>query len=302
MSEPLFQHIYLKEAQSYNILKVDRPYFIVPWHLHPEIEIMLITKGNGSRFVGDSIENYEIGDLVIVGSNLPHCWKSGPQHYEPEINYRAGARVILFRTECFGEHFFKISELKEIHELFLRAERGICFSGKTKTVVAEKIARAYSLSGVKRFMSFIDILNDLATSTEYKLLSSPSYKSNLFDGDMQRLNKVFDYLMLNYNKPIRLEDIAAEAYMSPTAFCRYFKSHTNKTVFNFLNELRIGYAKKMLIENNINISDIHYLCGFHNASNFYEQFKKIAGSSPLQFRKQHGNKAMPLNLLPAIER
>jgi len=98
--------------------------------------------------------------------------------------------------------------------------------------------------------------------------------------------------MLNFNKHLQLGDIASQAYMSPTAFCRYFKLHTNKTVVSFLNELRIGYAKKLLIENEHSVSDIHYLCGFHNASNFYEQFKRAAGCSPLQFRKRHENKAL----------
>lgn len=287
MSEPIFQHIYLQEEQTYNVLKVDRPYFVVPWHLHPEIEIMAITAGEGTRFVGDSVENFTAGDLVIVGSNLPHCWKSSPRHYETESVLRAKAQVILFRQENFGERFFNISELRQIQEMCTRAQRGICFTGQTGIDASEKIADAYRKSGVKRFLTFIDLLNDLSESTEYRLLSSVSYKSELFAADMQRLNKVFDYLMLNFDQPLKLEEIAAQAYMSTTAFCRYFKSHTNKTVFNFLNELRVGHARKLLIEGNSNISDIHYSCGFPNASNFYEQFKKIAGCTPLRFRKQH---------------
>src|SRR5690606_25847739 len=266
MSEPLFQHIYLKDEQSYNILHVDRPHFVVPWHLHPEIEIMSIVGGEGNRFVGDSVENFEPGDLVMVGSNLPHVWKSGSRHYESNAAYRATAYVVLFKTESFGNGFFDISELKKIKELFARAERGVCFSGRTSQSVAKKIVDAYSHTGVKRFTLFIDILNDLAESPEYRLLSSIGYKSTLFDNDMQRLNKVFDYLTLNFNRPLRLDEIATKAYMSPTAFCRYFKSHTNKTVIGFLNELRIGHAKKLLIENKSNISDIHFSCGFHNAS------------------------------------
>lgn len=288
MGEPLFQHIYLQNEETYNILKVDRPCFVVPWHQHPEIEIMSIVEGEGSRFVGDSVENFERGDLVIVGSNLPHCWKSGSRHFDEESALRARAHVVLFRPENFGEHFFNISELKAIQEMFARAQRGISFTGKTNASASEKIAAAFREKGVKRFILFIDLLNDLAESSEYRMLSGVAYKPYLFATDMQRLNKVFDYLMLNFNRSLKLEEIASEACMSPTAFCRYFKSHTNKTVFNFLNELRVGYAKKLLIENNNNVSDIHYLCGFHNASNFYEQFKKITGYSPLQFRKQYG--------------
>jgi len=287
MSEPLFQHIYLKDQETYNVLKVDRPFFVVPWHLHPEIEIMSILEGEGSRFVGDSVENYEAGDLVMVGSNLPHCWKSGSGHYLEQPDCRARAHVVLFQPENFGEGFFNISEFRNIQEMFVRAQRGICFTGNTSKMASEKLVGAYRKKGIKRFIAFIDLLNDLAESTDYRLLSSVGFKSVSYATDMQRLNKVFDYLLLNFHKSLRLEEIASQAYMSSTAFCRYFKSHTNKTVFNFLKELRIGHAKKLLIEDNKNISDIHYYCGFPNASNFYEQFKKITGCSPLQFRKQH---------------
>lgn len=290
MSEPIFQHIYLNDDESYNILKVDRPFFVVPWHVHPEIEIMSIVDGEGSRFVGDHIENFTAGDLVVVGSNLPHCWKNGPCHYEQDSASRAKARVILFREESFGHGFFSIKELKNIREMFRRAQQGICFKGRTAANAAEKILNAYEQGGAKRFISFVDILNDLAESKEYKLLTSEGYRPPLFTSDMQRLNKVVDHLMENFQKPIKLDDVASLAYMSPTAFCRYFKNHTNKTVFRFLNELRVGFAKKLLLEDKDNISDIHYICGFHNASNFYEQFKKIAGCSPLQFRKQYKNR------------
>ncbi|HEY0668024.1 MAG TPA: AraC family transcriptional regulator [Sphingobacteriaceae bacterium] len=287
MSEPIFQHIYLNNDESYNILKVDRPFFVVPWHVHPEIEIMSIVKGEGSRFVGDNIENFAEGDMVVVGSDLPHCWKNGAVHYEPDTLSRAEARVILFKEESFGKEFFNISELKKIKEMFSRAQRGISFNGRTAATVSGKILNAYEQNGAKRFISFVEILNDLAESKEYKLLTSEGYRPPLFTSDMQRLNKVVDHLMENFQKPIKLDDVASLAYMSPTAFCRYFKNHTNKTVFRFLNELRVGFAKKLLLEDKDNISDIHYLCGFRNASNFYEQFKKIAGCSPMQFRKGH---------------
>jgi len=289
--EPLFQHIYLKEEESYNILKVNRPYFVVPWHQHPEVEIMSIVHGEGNRFVGDSVENYERGDLAIVGSNVPHCWKSGSRHYQEDPLFRAKARVILFKQESFGDEFFNISEMKSIKNLLLRAERGVLFDGKTRARATEGIAQAYAQSGLKRFLTFLEVLYMLAESKEYRLLASVNYKSNVFDRDMQRLNKVFDYLMLNYQKEVRLEEVAAEACMSVTAFCRYFKMHTNKTVFSFLNEIRVGYAKKLLMEKTDKINDIHYRCGFYNSSNFYEQFKKIVGCTPLQFRKQHEGKA-----------
>jgi AraC-like DNA-binding protein len=173
-----------------------------------------------------------------------------------------------------------------VKDMLARAQRGISFSGKSAASVSQKISKAYNQHGVRRFIAFIDILNDLAEISEYRHLSSVDYKPTILADDMNRLNKVIDFLTKNFQRPLSLEQIAAEAFMSPTAFCRYFKEHTNKTVIRFVNELRVGHAKKLLTHDRSNVSDIHYDCGFPNASNFYEQFNKIAGCSPLKFRKQ----------------
>lgn len=247
---------------------------------------MLVTEGEGSRFVGDNIENFSAGDLVIVGRNIPHCWKSGTSHYMPESTLRAKAVVALFQTDCFGEDFFNKPEFEAISNLLKRAERGISFSGETKALVSEKLKLSYNLTGIKRFTLFIDLLNDLATSEEYKILSSNNYQSNMFDKDMQRLNHVLDYLLKNFKTEVNLGEIAAQAFMSPTAFCRYFKARTNKTVISFLNELRINHAKNLLVVDSKNIDVIGYESGFRNTAHFYEQFKKKVGHSPNQYRKR----------------
>ena len=127
MNNPLFQKIHLQNNRSFNVLKVERPYFIVPWHVHPEIEIMFVMRGHGTRFVGDSIENFKPNDLVIVGSNLPHVWKNDREHYEEGSNLVAEARVILLREDCFGADFFKVPEMSSVRDLFIRAERGLKF-------------------------------------------------------------------------------------------------------------------------------------------------------------------------------
>ena len=287
MHEPLFQRIHVAENQSYNVLKVDRPNFVVPWHFHPEIELMLVIEGEGTRFVGDSIDRFGPGDLVLVGANLSHVWKNSDRHYEAGSALRAKARVILFRDDCFGEHFFKTPELQPVHALFQRAARGIHFYGKVQELVAEKIGRAYSQQGTKRLLTFLDILHDLASSPHYTMLTTLSYTQSMEAGDMARLNTVLNFLISEYRNPLRLEDVAAQANMSPTAFCRYFKSRTNKTVVGFINELRVGYAHKLLIETAGKVNDICFDCGFNNLSNFYEQFQSITGRSPAQYRKDH---------------
>ncbi|KQC02181.1 AraC family transcriptional regulator [Pedobacter sp. Hv1] len=290
MTQPIFQHIYAHNEQSYSILKVYRPYFIVPWHTHPEIELMHIVKGEGTRFVGDSIEQYEAGDVVLVGANLPHCWKSGPKHYDSETKLQAIAKVALFREDSFGKSFFELTEFKKIGELIQRAQRGIRFTGKTASRIGDKLIKAYGLKDINRFMAFMDILDDLSKSTDFYYLTSLQYKMDYSESDQRRLSDVMNYILNNYRNTIALKDIADKAYMTPSSFCRYFKAHTNKTVVQFINELRISYAQKLLTEVDHNISLVCYASGFQNTSNFYEQFKKIVGCTPFQYKKtKNGN-------------
>lgn len=292
MQKPLFQKIYLSEGKSFNILKVNRPYFIVPWHFHPEIEIMLITNGTGTMFVGDNIEEFSKYDLVMVGSNLAHVWKNAPQHYDESSGLRAEARVILLREDCFGKNFFNIQEMEGVKNLLIRAGRGLKFFGNTKYSVVKKIIAAYDQNELDRFISLIQILHELSLSKEYSILSSIGYVQQIMSSDLYHLNIILDYLIKNFRNEIKLEQISKLANMSPTAFCRYFKNRTNKTLIQFTNELKIGYAKRMLVETRDNISTICFESGFNNISNFYDHFYKIAGNLPSQFREAHHNKVI----------
>lgn len=287
MNGPLYQKIHLKDSKSFNVLKVDRPFFIVPWHVHPEVEIMLVTSGHGTRFVGDSIESFKPYDLVMVGSNVPHVWKNGHEHYEEGSGLLAEAHVILLKLDCFGKDFFNIPEMKAVKELFVKAERGLKFEGKTKERIAEKIISAYAYEGIGQFLCLMEILDELSGSKEYSFLSSVGYNQNVKVNDLRPLDNVIDFIMKNFRKEITLTQVAHVANMAPTAFCRYFKARTNKTVVQFINELRIGYARKLLMETRTNVEQICFESGFNNVSNFYEQFRKITGKSPFKYRKEH---------------
>jgi AraC-like DNA-binding protein len=290
MKPALFYKIQLPENKVYDIVKVTLRNFVVPWHFHPEIEIMLITKGKGTRFVGDSIESFEPFDLVMVGSNLAHVWKNSQEHYLKETSSVAECIYIVFRHDSFGKDFFEIPEMHRIRELLTRSERGIKFGEKTKEAVIDKILEASQLTGVNQFISLIGILNILSTSDDYSYLSTIGFNGKIESFDLQRLNRVLEYVMSNFRNDIKLEDVASVANMSTTSFCRYFKSRTNKTVMRFINEIRIGYAHKMLVETQYNVEQICYECGFKNVSNFYEQFQKITRKSPFRYRKEHSER------------
>ena len=294
MHEPLFQKIHLTENKSFNVLKVERPHFVVPWHFHPEVEIMLVLRGKGTRFVGDSIEHFEPLDLVMIGANLAHVWKNSEEHYREHSQHMAEARVILFREDCFGDHFFSIPEMKTIADLLQRAARGICFEGTRREKIAELIVGTIEKESTAQFISLIGILHELSISKNCRSLCSAGYRQNVRATDLVRLNAVIDFLMKNFRKPIRLQEAAEIANMSATAFCRYFKRRTNKTVIQFINELRIGYAHKLLLGKELNVEQVCYECGFNNVSNFYEQFQKITGNSPHKFRRHHYQKDLIL--------
>jgi AraC-like DNA-binding protein len=290
MKPALFYKIPLPENKLYDIVKVTLKSFVVPWHFHPEIEIMLITKGRGTRFVGDSIENFEPFDLVMVGSNLAHVWKNSEEHYLEESTAVAECIYIVFRNDSFGKDFFDIPEMHKIKELITRSERGIKFGEITRTLVIDKIVEASQQSGVNQFISLIGILNLLSNSEDFSYLSTIGFNGKVESFDMQRLDRVLEYVMANFRNDIKLDDVANVANMSTTSFCRYFKNRTNKTVMRFINEIRIGYAHKMLVETQYNVEHICYECGFKNVSNFYEQFQKITGKSPFKYRKEHSER------------
>lgn len=285
MQGPLFQRIHLHQDKSFNVLKVQRPYFVVPWHFHPEIEIMLVLKGKGTRFVGDSIESFEPYDLVMVGPNLAHVWKNSNEHFTDNPEVIAEARVILFKENCFGENFFSLPEMKIVHDLIERSSRGIKFYGEARDKVIQYLVDACDRPVLQQFTLLINILETLALTKDFSYLCSAGYDQKIQASDLVRLNTVVDYLMKNFREPIKLDVVAEISNMTSTAFCRYFKSRTNKTVIQFINELRIGYAHKLLAETNYNVEQICFESGFHNVSNFYEQFKKSTGKSPFKFRK-----------------
>lgn len=266
----------------------DLPHFTVPWHFHPAIEIMYITSGNGIRFVGDHIESYSEGDLCIIGPNLPHEWRNNKSFFDKKSDSHATCICLFFKREMFDSNFIRLHEMSNIRNLIERSRRGIKFTGASSREIALLIEQSANYSGVQKVISLISILELMATSNEYEMLSSIGFVENVYSDDFERFNKVYNYLVKNFNQTIRLEDAASLAGLSPTAFCRYFKERTKKTFVQYLNEMRIGYAKKLLIEDKMKISTICLEAGFNNTSNFISQFKKVTGMLPSDYQKEHG--------------
>lgn len=258
-------------------------------HYHPELQITIILESYGTYFIGDSIERFQSGDIFLIGPNLPHVFRNDQAFYREDSKLRASFISMYFNDQSFGKEFFDLPEMWYINQLLKKASRGIKAHGRTKDIVGEKMKRLVQLEGFDRFLMLLSILNTIATSTEWEFISKVSFSAPQKETDSKKINDVFDYIMNNFSQSISLDTVASVANMSTTAFSRYFKQRTQKTFSNFLSEVRIGHACKLLIEGEYNITEISYACGYNNISNFNRQFKHIAKFTPSEYIKRYKN-------------
>ncbi len=286
MKHPSYKKVSSEEEQFIRVLEVKEPHFYPLWHFHPESEIMLLEKSMGTRYVGDAIENFQNGDVVLLGSNIPHLWRNSKEYFDEGSNLSAEASVIYFNESRLGEDFNNLHEMVNINKLLNTARRGVRFTGKNLIVIREKVHEIINKEGLDRTVSLLLLLNYMANNCDYQPIASLGYSPRVNEHDFNRFNSITTYLMNNFANNIKLNEIAAVANMSPTSFCRYFKSRANKTFVRFLNEIRIGYACKLLMEREKSASEICYVSGFNNLTNFNIQFKKIKNLSPLEYQKR----------------
>lgn len=268
---------------SFLFKKFSCDYFDDPWHFHKEYELVVIDKSNGVRFVGDNVSNFEEGNLTLIGSDIPHFLRNNEEFYTKKKKQAAGATYIHFTRDFLGKHFFDIPEMKPVAKLLDRSTFALEIYGSTKKYVIRKLHAMHDEKPDQRLLSLLQILIRLSQSRELKPLLSTGYSISK-SGDTERINKVFDYIMKNYTEEIYLQEIASKLHMSVASFSRYFKNHTRKTFSDYVTEIRIGHACRLLMEDNLSISEISYRSGFNNLSNFYRHFKRIIGIIPKDYR------------------
>lgn len=282
LKKPLLQKLPLTFGSSFLIDRFESPYFETPWHYHQEVEIVLCDGGFGKKFVGNHVSDYVEGDLAILGSNLPHWYRADDACYQHQ---KPASIVIHFLDDCFGEFFFELSEMTEIKRFLETAKLGIEFYGETRVKIREKIQNLLKADKVVRMLGLIEILHQMSCSKEYRFLSENAIVG-ISKKDSERMNEVFDYVVKNFKNDINLSEIASKTRFSEAAFCRYFKLRTQKTFVEFVNEIRIEYACKLLAEHDLNILEICYESGFKNLSNFNRQFRKFTNNNPKTYRQQ----------------
>jgi len=277
----------LKPGHSFNVAHEKLPHFLNQWHHHPELELVHIIQGTGRQFIGDHIHHFKPGDMVLLGPNLPHLWRSEEKYFDKRHKLECEAVVMHFTTECLGINFFNLPENKPLLKLIDKSQQAIRIKDHTRLHIAERMQKIIHAKHSERIIILLDILHSIAHSKETKTVCSKGLQFHYNPSETERLNTIYQYILNNYTGEITLEKIAKVAHMSPHSFCRYFKSRIKKTFSHFLMEVRIGHAAKLLAESNKPVADVCYESGFNNFSNFNRHFKSIIGNTPLAHRKYY---------------
>lgn len=277
-----FEKISSSTNSSFNAFIYEDENFDAPWHFHPEYELTYIVKGEGIRYVGNNVEKFENGDFVLVGSNLPHCWKN-------TIQNKGSVKSIVFQWNeaILGDNWIEKNEFQNIKNLLKKASKGVKFNLKNSKKMELELNKILTKSPFEKLLRFIQLLEDLSAFKEVETLTSTGFTPSLNLKANNRIDKVYDFVQENYDKKIKLQEVSALVSMGDEAFCRFFKKSLNKSFFTFVNEYRINLACKMLIETNKQVSQIAYDCGYESLPFFYRQFQKFMGCSPLQFKKMY---------------
>lgn len=258
-------------------------FFPCPWHYHPEYELVLVCRSTGRRMVGDHIGYFDEGDLVFMGPAIPHVWVNDLPHSNQPTDH-AAAVVIQFTDNFLGENFFNIPEMDDFKNFLRLSSRGMAIQGKCKKAITEIMQKMSPMNGIQRISALFSIFDLLTQCKEYELLASPTYANNIQVKCSDRFSKITDYIMRNFDRDIALPQIAEISNMGVTTFCNFFKEHYRMSFVEYLNTVRIGHACKLLSENDQNIVQVAYDCGFNNLANFNRQFKRLKNMTPSEYR------------------
>ncbi len=253
------------------------------WHYHPEIEIIFVCGGSGKRQIGSHLSYFSDGDLILIGSNLPHC---GMTNENTNNDYEV---VIQFSQDFLGADIWQAPEMQKILAMLETAKSGIVFGKNVKKTIQRKIEALKKATSLDKLIKLIDILDHMTHTSDFKILNAGTYYLQTQKEDNDRINLIFNHVKDHFKEQISLEEVAGLATMTVPSFCRYFKKITNKTFTQFVNEYRITHSLKLLAEQPLSISEICIDSGFNNFSYFNKTFKEHMQKSPSQYRKEFSN-------------
>ena len=286
----LFEKVPITQANCFIVREFRLPIFDTPLHVHPEFELTYIIQGKGKRVVGDSVVHYSAGDLVLIGSNLPHCWYSDSIATEQEA--LSHSIVVQFVPSFLGTSFFQLPEMADVSRLLDSASQGLSINPAIRAEVAGRMSELLTRRGAGRVIGLLDILNLAADAADHQVLASSGFSSYTNPSDSERINNVFRYIFDNFQGDVNLTRAAAIASMNPPAFCYYFKKRTRRSFSEFVNEIRIGHACKLLMDTDKTVSEICYESGFKNLAYFNRRFHRSQRAAPTTYRMQVRNTAL----------
>ena len=253
---------------------------LATWHVHPEIELVYVNKGKGTRHIGNHLSYFNNSQLILLGSNLPH------NGFTDRLTAKGKETLIQFNPDFLGDAFLSIPEMAQLNALLEKAKKGILYKPETKKKVGPKIEKLIKYEGLERVVKLLEILNDLTKAEDYTILNADGFAFETEPQDNAKIDIIFKHINNNFQNHISLEEISGEASMTVPAFCRYFKKATSKTFTQLVNEYRVVHATKLLSESNMSITDVCFECGFNNFSHFSKQFKEITGKSASKYRSE----------------
>jgi AraC-like DNA-binding protein len=272
---------------SFLFNKWEGNYFNIPWHFHQEYELVLIDKSKGTKLIGDTVSLFEEGDLLLIGANIPHLFRNNEDYYTNDF-LKASSIDIHFTEDFLGKFFFDLPEMTLVKRLLDHSSFALVAHGKTRDQITKKLYEMCGENPTQRLMSLLEILIKLSESKELNPLLSTRFVPNnaTSSKDSDRIHKVFDFIMNNYTQKIYMSQLASMLSMSASSFSKYFKCHTRKTFSSYITDIRINLACRLLIEGEKTISQIGYLSGFENLSNFHRHFKEITGLTPKDYQSR----------------
>ncbi len=255
------------------------------WHYHTELEIIYVKKGDGTQFVGDDIRPFKDGNIIIVGSNLPHYWQYSAKYFENIEDNPIEVYVIHFSNQFWGADFLKLPENTDLQRIIEKSKRGIQLTDCHGTRLGCLIEEIVTGNDRRKILNLMDALLVISETEKKEHLASVGFQGYYQEVERDRIQAIFNHTINHYKRRIDLDEIAGVAKMSRPAFCKFFKAKTGKTYSSFINEIRIGNACRMLIENSLSVKEICFESGFNNFASFHECFKIVTGNTPLQYQK-----------------
>lgn len=275
-----YEKIIPEELSSFKAYTYEKREFDAPWHYHPEYELTYIVSSHGVRYTGNHFENFTPDDLVLLGPNVPHCWKNtGVQ------TQNASAIVFHWDHNLLGTGWTEKREFGRIRRLLQSSDQGLKFDRQVALGIKDKLQRLVTMQPFEKLVLLLETLHELSLTSQTHPLCERGFQQQLDMVDHERINSIYHFVRTKYGEKITLNDISNEVHMGRESFSRFFSKIMNKPFFSFLNEYRINVACKLLIESNQPVKEICYTCGFESLPFFHRQFRKYKGNSPHQYRE-----------------